>query len=64
MRDIEQAKIDVCEHIDSLTEKVCSAYCKWKSEYKDPDDLHREQCDRCRIWEMAEEIQEEIDERF
>lgn len=28
--------------------------CKWCGEYKDPDDLFRERCDRCPILEEIE----------
>lgn len=35
-------------------EKFCDEYCKYKPEYKDPDDLFRERCDRCPILEEEE----------
>jgi len=54
-------KDGIYDHINSLCEKVCE-FCKWKSEYKDPDDLEKEQCSICQIFETAEEIKEEIDQ--
>lgn len=57
---IEYRKDDIFNHINNLAESVCG-FCKWKSEYKDPDDLEKEQCSRCKIFEMAEEVKEEVD---
>ena len=54
-------KDSIYTHIDSLSEKVCE-FCKWKSEYKDPDDLEKNQCSICEIFEMADDIKEEIDQ--
>ena len=48
-------------HIDSIAEQACEV-CKWKSEYKDPDDLEKAKCSTCRIFEMVDEVKEEIDD--
>ena len=53
-------KDTIYNHLDSIAEHVCT-FCKWRPEYKDPDDLEREKCSTCKIFEMVEEVKEEID---
>ena len=55
------AKDDIYCHLDSIAEHVCG-FCKWRSEYKDPDDLEKEKCSTCEIFEMVESVKEEIDD--
>lgn len=40
---------------DQIMEYVCDNLCRYPSEYKDPDDLWNEQCDRCKLRELLEE---------
>ncbi len=39
-----------------LAEKICDEYCKWPSEYKDPDQLWNEKCDHCPFTEFFEKV--------
>ena len=57
---IEYRMDDIYNHINSMAESAC-LICKWKSEFKDPDDLEKAKCSRCKIFEMAEEIKDEVD---
>ena len=41
--------------IEELKEYVCDNLCRFPSEYKDPDDLWKKQCDHCRLRELLEE---------
>jgi len=63
MTDWQKAyyKDTIYTHLDSIAERVCT-FCKWKSEYKDPDDLEKAKCSTCKIFEMVEDVKEEIDE--
>lgn len=40
---------------DQIMEYVCDNLCRFPAEYKDPDDLWNEQCDRCKLRELLEE---------
>lgn len=42
--------------VDYAQEEICDNYCKWPSEYKDPDDLWSEKCDHCPVMEFLEEV--------
>lgn len=43
------------ERADQIRIYVCDFLCKYPSEYKDPDELWKEQCDHCRLIELLEE---------
>ena len=43
------------EKADAILEYVCDNLCRYPAEYKDSDDLWKEQCDRCRLRELLEE---------
>ena len=43
------------DRTDAIMEYVCDNLCRYPSEYKDPDELWSERCDRCRLIELLEE---------
>lgn len=42
---------------ERIMEIACDL-CKWPGEYKDPDDLWNERCDRCTLMEYLEQEEE------
>ena len=43
------------ESLDRIMEEVCE-YCRYPFEYKDPDDMEREQCNRCKVAKIVDEV--------
>ena len=35
------------ERIEMVTQQMCEHYCKWTSQYKDPDELMKDKCENC-----------------
>jgi hypothetical protein len=35
------------ERIEKVTQQMCEHYCKWTSQYKDPDELMKDKCENC-----------------
>ena len=42
-----------------IKEVVCDKLCMWPSEFKDPEDLWNEKCDRCPLAEKLMEFEDE-----
>jgi len=58
----QQEKWDLMDRITDVLQQACDHVCKYKSEYKDPDDLERLQCQHCKVWELNDKLQEDIDD--
>ena len=43
------------ERTEQIMEYACDELCRFPAEYKDPDELWSERCDRCRLRELLEE---------
>ena len=41
--------------VEQIMEYACDNLCRYPGEYKDPDELWSEQCDRCRLRELLVE---------
>lgn len=55
-------KIDVLyDRIGSIVECACNEICKFKDQYKDPDDLEKNHCNRCALFERAETLAAELE---
>lgn len=54
------------DRIYSIAECACSTICKFYDQYKDPDDLEKEHCSKCPVFDKAsgliDELKEEDDE--
>lgn len=45
------------DKFEKLREAVCDL-CKHTSEYKDPDDLWEHECDKCKVMDLIDEVEE------
>lgn len=57
----EYEKGHIMESIQAMAEAACTL-CKYPSEYKDPEECEKNHCSTCKLFEMADELEEEIDE--
>lgn len=48
------------DRLGSVVECACNNICKFKDQYKDPDDLWDKHCHSCILFEMAETLSDEI----
>jgi len=54
--------IDVLyDRIGSIVECACSNICKFREQYKDPDELEKNHCNRCVLFDKAEALVEELE---
>ena len=51
----EGAEREMTVDVEQIMEYVCDNLCRYPGEYKDPDELWSEQCDRCRLRELLVE---------
>ena len=64
MRRDENGEIILKGHISwqesqDIQEVVCTELCKYPSEYKDPDDMEKEQCSICPLAEKLMEFEDD-----
>jgi len=50
------------DRIYCVAECACSTICKYYDQYKDPDDLEKEHCSVCPVFEKASDLIEELGE--
>lgn len=58
----EYERDHICESIQAIAEAACTLVCKYPSEYKDPEDCRKRHCNACKLFEMVDELEEEINE--
>ena len=43
---------DIIKELAEVSEEVCDYACKWKEQYKDPDELIDKRCEYCPIMKL------------